>query len=246
MEEPEAGQLLAQILEAEGIDVRTASKAESVEKQGHGIAVALSSGERLVAERLLVAVGRRPNLTELGLEEAGVVVKGGFIPVDGHMRAGAGIWAVGDATGHGAFTHVSMYQARIATDDILGRLPEPADYRALPRVTFTDPEVGAAGLTEKQARDQGIAVKTGNGNQASSARGWIHKAGTQGFIKLVEDADRRVLVDATAMSPVGGEILSLLTLAIHARVPTTTLRSMIYAYPTFHRGMEDALAALGA
>jgi pyruvate/2-oxoglutarate dehydrogenase complex dihydrolipoamide dehydrogenase (E3) component len=99
MEEPEAGQLLAQILEAEGIDVRIGSRAESVEKQGDGIAVALSSGERLVAERLLVAVGRRPNLAGLGLEEAGVVVKGGFILVNEHLRAVAGIWALGDATG---------------------------------------------------------------------------------------------------------------------------------------------------
>jgi pyruvate/2-oxoglutarate dehydrogenase complex dihydrolipoamide dehydrogenase (E3) component len=139
-----------------------------------------------------------------------------------------------------------MYQARIATNDILGRPPEPADYRALPRVTFTDPEVGATGLTEKQARDQGIAVRIGSGNQASSARGWIHKVGNQGFIKLVEDADESVLVGATAMSPAGGEILSMLTLAIHARVPTPKLRKMIYAYPTFHRGMEDALAALHA
>jgi pyruvate/2-oxoglutarate dehydrogenase complex dihydrolipoamide dehydrogenase (E3) component len=114
----------------------------------------------------------------------------------------------------------------------------------LPRVTFTDPEVGAVGLTENQASEKGIAVKTGTGDQASSARGWIHKLGNQGFIKLVEDAEREVLVGATAMSPVGGEILSMLTLAIHARIPTGQLRSMIYAYPTFHRGMEDALAAL--
>jgi pyruvate/2-oxoglutarate dehydrogenase complex dihydrolipoamide dehydrogenase (E3) component len=197
-----------------------------------------------VAQNLLVAVGRQANLTDLGLEQAAVAVERGFIRVDEHMRAGSGIWAIGDATGHGAFTHVSMYQARIATADILGQAHSPADYRALPRVTFTDPEVGAVGLTEKQARDQGIAVRTGIGDQASSARGWIHKAGNSGFIKLVEDADRGVLVGATAMSPVGGEILSMLTLAIHAQVPTAELRKMIYAYPTFHRGMEDALADL--
>jgi pyruvate/2-oxoglutarate dehydrogenase complex dihydrolipoamide dehydrogenase (E3) component len=244
MEEPEAGSLLMKILESEGVDVRTGLRAVAVEKQGGEIAITLESGESVVAERLLVAVGRRANLTDLGLEQAAVVVNKGFIRVDEHMRAGSGIWAIGDATGHGAFTHVSMYQARIATADILRQAHAPADYKALPRVTFTDPEVGAAGLTEKQARDQGMAVRTGIGDQASSARGWIHKVGNQGFIKLVEDADRGVLVGATAMSPVGGEILSMLTLAIHAQVPTSELRNMMYAYPTFHRGMEDALAAL--
>jgi len=244
MEEPEAGTLLARILESEGIEVRTGLRAVAVETQGAEIAVTLESSDRLVAERLLVAVGRRANLADIGLEQTGVIVEKGFIKVDEHMRASSGIWAIGDATGHGAFTHVSMYQSRIATADILGQAHAPADYRALPRVTFTDPEVGAAGITEREAREQGIAVRTGIGDQASSARGWIHKVGNQGFIKLVEDADRGVLVGATAMSPVGGEILSMLTLAIHAEVPTTELRNMIYAYPTFHRGIEDALAAL--
>jgi pyruvate/2-oxoglutarate dehydrogenase complex dihydrolipoamide dehydrogenase (E3) component len=245
MEEPQAGQLLAETFAGEGIEVRTGSRAESVEKEGDGIAVALASGERLVAERLLVAVSRRPNRADLGLEEAGVGVKDGYIQVDDHLRAAPGVWAVGDATGHGAFTHVSKYQARLATDDILGRPSETADYRALPRVTFTDPEVGAAGLTEKQARDQGIAVQTGSGNQASSARGWIHKAGNQGFIKLVEDADRWGAGGCYRDEP-GWRRDPVHAGAIHARVPTRTLRSMIYAYPTFHPGMEDALAALGA
>lgn len=244
-EEPEAGELLIEVLKAEGIELRIGTRADSVEKHGEGVAVALSSGERLVADRILVAIGRRPNLEGLSVEEAGIHVEDGVIQVDDHLRAASGIWAVGDATGHGAFTHVSMYQAHIATADILDKPHDPADYRALPRVTFTDPEIGAAGLTEKQARDHGIAAATGIGNQASSARGWIHKVGNQGFIKLVEDADRGVLVGATSMSPVGGEILSMLTLAVHAQVPTSRLRSMIYAYPTFHRGMEDALADLG-
>ncbi len=244
MEEPEAGRLLAKRLEGEGVDVRTGLRAVRVDKHGSAIAVILESSDRIVAERLLVAVGRRANLADLGLDQAGVAVEKGFIKVDHQMRAGPGIWAIGDATGHGAFTHVSMYQARIATAAILGQAYAPTDYRALPRVTFTDPEVGAAGLTEQQARNQGIAVRTGIGHQASSARGWIHKVGNEGFIKLVEDTNRGVLVGATAVSPVGGEILSMLTLAIHAQIPTNELRSMIYAYPTFHRGTEDALAAL--
>jgi pyruvate/2-oxoglutarate dehydrogenase complex dihydrolipoamide dehydrogenase (E3) component len=138
---------------------------------------------------------------------------------------------------------MSMYQAAIAAKDILGQDGPEASYHAVPRVTFTDPEVGSVGMTEKQARDAGLTVRTGTTDLASSTRGWIAKA--KGLIKLVEDADRGVLVGATAVGPSGGEILSMLTTAVHAEVPTGTLRSMIYAYPTFHRAVESALADLG-
>jgi pyruvate/2-oxoglutarate dehydrogenase complex dihydrolipoamide dehydrogenase (E3) component len=166
--------------------------------------------------------------------------------VDDHMRViGAdGLWAIGDVTGKGAFTHVAAYQSPIAVADVLGQDHPPADYRALPRVTFTDPEIGAVGLTEAAARDAGVAVRTGTARVPSTARGWIHKAGNDGIIKLVADADRSVLVGATAMGPAGGEVLGLLTLAIHAQVPIDQLQTMIYAYPTFHRGIEDALRDL--
>ena len=96
----------------------------------------------------------------------------------------------------------------------------PADYRAVPRVTFTDPEIGSVGLTEREARQQGFEVRVGIAEVPASTRGWIHKAGNQGFIKLVEDADRGVLVGATSVGPWGGEVLGLLTLAVHAEVPT--------------------------
>ncbi len=120
----------------------------------------------------------------------------------------------------------------------------PADYRALPRVTFTDPEIGAVGLTEAQAREAGLRVDVGVAQIPSSARGWIHKAGNEGFVKLVADADRGVLVGATSAGPAGGEVLSALVVAVHAQVPVTTLRHMIYASPTFHRAIEDALRDL--
>lgn len=116
-----------------------------------------------------------------------------------------------------------------------------ADYRALPRVTFTDPEVGAVGLTESQARERGVNVQVGLARLPSSARGWIHKAGNEGFVKLVADADQGVLIGATSVGPAGGEVLSGLAVAVHAAVPLARLRQMIYAYPTFHRTIEDAL-----
>jgi pyruvate/2-oxoglutarate dehydrogenase complex dihydrolipoamide dehydrogenase (E3) component len=111
-------------------------------------------------------------------------------------------------------------------------------------VTFTDPEVGAVGLTAEQAVQRGLRVRTGSAELPASARGWIHGPGNDGFIKLVEDEAAGVLVGATSVGPWGGEVLSLLSLAVHARVPTRTLRDMIYAYPTFHRAVEDALRDL--
>ena len=121
------------------------------------------------------------------------------------MRAGDGLWAIGDITGKGAFTHMSMYQAAIAVRDILGQPGPAASYRAVPRVTFTDPEVGSVGMTEQQARDAGLDVRVGLTDLASSTRGWIAKS--EGLVKLVEDADRGVLVGATSVGPAGGEVL---------------------------------------
>jgi pyruvate/2-oxoglutarate dehydrogenase complex dihydrolipoamide dehydrogenase (E3) component len=114
----------------------------------------------------------------------------------------------------------------------------------VPRVTFTDPEIGSVGLTEAQAHQQGLTVRTGIMQVPWSARGWIHKAGNDGFIKLIEDTERGVLAGATSAGPAGGEVLGALAVAVHGQVPVAALRAMIYAYPTFHRGIEDALRSL--
>ncbi|WP_280329041.1 dihydrolipoyl dehydrogenase family protein [Nocardia wallacei] len=244
-EEPEAADLIAEVFAREGITIHTGAEATRVEHDGGHFTVRLRDGEPLRAEQLLVSTGRRTDLAALGVGAIGLDESARGIEVDDHLRAADGVWAIGDITGHGAFTHMSMYQARIAANDILGDTSESARYHAVPRVTFTDPEVGAVGLTESQARDAGLHVRTGTTDAAASTRGWIHKAGNEGLIKLVEDADRGVLVGATSVGPVGGEVLSALSVAVHAEVPTRTLRRMIYAYPTFHRAIEAALNDLG-
>ena len=244
MEEPEAGEAIAELLTADGLTVHTGRGAQAVAAGNGTITVTLEGGGQVTSERLLVATGRHADLGGLGLDQAGLDPAARFIAVDERMRAGERLWAVGDVTGHGAFTHIAMYQSGIAGADILGEEHAPADYRAVPRVTFTDPEVAAVGLTEAQAREGGLRVRTGSTPTSSSARGWIHGPGNGGLIKLVEDAEQGVLVGATSMGPAGGEVLSMLTLAVHARTPIAVLRSMIYAYPTFHRGVEDALRDL--
>lgn len=243
-ETPGAGDLIAQVFTDEGIDVITGVAVERVERDGARIAARLADGRTIAAAQLLVATGRRTDLPGLGVAAVGIDDMQRFVPVDDNLRVTDGVWAVGDLTGKGAFTHVGMYQARIATADILGRPHEPADYRALPRVTFTDPEIGAVGLTPAAATQAGIDIRIGITQVPHTARGWIHKAGNDGFIELVEDRSRGVLVGATAAGPNGGEVLGLLTLALHAEVPVERLRQMIYAYPTFHRGVEDALRDL--
>jgi pyruvate/2-oxoglutarate dehydrogenase complex dihydrolipoamide dehydrogenase (E3) component len=241
-EEPEASALVADVFGREGIQVLAGATIRSVSYADGTFTVDVSD-QRLHADRLLVAAGRRPNIADIGLETVGLDPSARSVEVDERMRAGDGLWAIGDITGKGAFTHVSMYQAAIAVRAILGQDGPPASYHAVPHVTFTDPEVGSVGMTEKQAREAGLPVRVGTTDLASSTRGWIAKA--EGLVKLVEDADRGVLVGATVVGPGGGEILSMLVTAVHAQVPTATLRSMIYAYPTFHRAIESALADLG-
>jgi len=244
-EEVEACQLLQRIFAGEGIDVRTGATATGVAAGGEGVSVSLDDGSTVTGEKLLVATGRKADLTSLALNTVGVDEGEKWLPVDDHLRVkGADtLWGIGDVTGAG-FTHMAMYHAAIVIADVLGKEGPGAEDRAVPRVTFTDPEVGAVGLTERAAREQGVDVRTGMSQVPSSARGWIHKAGNDGFIKLVEDARRGVLVGATSVGPMGGEVLSMLTLAIHAKVPTDELRRMVYAYPTFHRAVEDALRDL--
>jgi pyruvate/2-oxoglutarate dehydrogenase complex dihydrolipoamide dehydrogenase (E3) component len=244
-DEPEAGDVLAEVFAAEGITVRTGLSAARVSYESGQFQVKLDNGEVVTADRMLVAAGRRTNMKALGVSAVGLDETARGVPVDERMRAADGLWAIGDITGHGAFTHMSMYQARIAAADILGEEDaEIADYRATPRVTFTDPEIGSVGLSEAAAREQGLNVRTGTAQLSDSTRGFLHKVGNAGFIKVVEDADRGVLVGATSVGPTGGEVLSALVVAVHAEVPTKLLRQMIYAYPTFHRAIESALTNL--
>jgi len=283
-EEPAAGELIADVFESEGMVVRTGAAVDAVSysDDGGGRFTVTVNGEELTAQKLLIATGRRTDVASLGLDHVGVPADARFIPVDDRLHVAQKVWAVGDITGKGAFTHVAMYQAGIATAAILATdsdggvggssdgaggvagsdsgtssestrseesatdsassvSPAPADYSSLPRVTFTDPEVGSVGMTEEQARDAGLDIRVGRADVPSTARGWIHKAGNEGFIQVIEDSTTGTLVGATSIGPVGGEVLGALVVAVHAKVPVATLTSMIYAYPTFHRGIEDAL-----
>jgi pyruvate/2-oxoglutarate dehydrogenase complex dihydrolipoamide dehydrogenase (E3) component len=243
VEEPEASEVIQGVFKREGIAVRTGVRVERVEHDGRFRVIV--DGDELVVDQLLVAAGRKPNLDDIGLDTVGLDPSARTIETDERMRAGDRLWAVGDVTGKGAFTHVSMYQSAVAARDLLGEDGPWADYRAVSRVTFTDPEVGSVGQTEHQAREQGLDVVTGVAPLAESSRGFIHGAGNDGVIKLVADRSRGVLVGGTTAGPTGGEVLGLVVAAVHGEIPIDRLRTMHFAYPTFHRAVETALADLG-
>jgi pyruvate/2-oxoglutarate dehydrogenase complex dihydrolipoamide dehydrogenase (E3) component len=243
VEEPETSSLIARLFADEGITVRAGVTIDRVDHVDGSFVVRVD-GVDVRTDQLLVAAGRSNNIRDIGLETVGLDPTARSVETDERMRAAERLWAVGDITGHGAFTHVSMYQGEIAVADILGSGTLEADYRAVARVTFTDPEVGSVGLTEAQAREQGLPVRVGHAQLPESTRGWIHQAGNDGLIKLVADASRGVLVGATAVGPSGGEILGLLALAVHAEVPVATIGRMHFAYPTFHRAIASALEEL--
>jgi pyruvate/2-oxoglutarate dehydrogenase complex dihydrolipoamide dehydrogenase (E3) component len=242
VEEPETSSLIARLFADEGITVRAGVTIDRVDHVDGSFVVRVD-GVDVRADQLLVAAGRSNNIRDIGLETVGLDPAAKSVETDERMRAAERLWAIGDITGHGAFTHVSMYQGEVAVADLLGGSLE-ADYRAVARVTFTDPEVGSVGLTEAQAREQGLSVRVGHAQLPESSRGWIHQLGNDGLIKLVADASRGVIVGATAAGPAGGEILGLLALAVHAEVPVATISRMHFAYPTFHRAIASALEEL--
>lgn len=250
-EEPEASGVLTEVLRREGIEVRTGVDVSRVSADGDGVTVDLTDGT-LSAQKFLVAAGRTPNLDRIGLDTVGLDPAARSLTVDEHLqvcRDGGvvdGLYAVGDITGHGQFTHVSVWQARVLLRHLLGGAAgqDFGGYAGLSWVTFTDPEVGRVGMSEQQAHDAGLSVRIGTQDVAKNSRGWIHGAGNDGIVKLVADADRDVLVGATVVAPHGGEVLGLLSLAVHAEVPLARLATMHYAFPTLHRAVLEALQNL--
>ena len=199
IEEPEASEVLEKAFADEGITVldrRRRSPRSTHDDDGFTLA---STASRCAAEKLLVAAGRHANLDVIGLDTVGLPDDLEVVETDERMRAGERLWAIGDITGKGAFTHVSMYQAAVVVRDVLGEDGPWADYRAVTRVTFTAPEVASVGLSEEAAREQGLDVAVATGDLG--ARGWLAKE--EGLIKLVADRKRGVLVGGCVVGRVG-------------------------------------------
>lgn len=233
----DAGELLRERLEEEGIRVVVEAWTERAEATGSGCRLHLAGGAALEAERVLVATGRRPNVRGIGLEQLDVEITSRGLTVDERLRAGKGVWALGDAAGIALLTHVGKYQARVAAANIAGR-DVVADYRAIPAAVFTDPQVASVGTT------RGEGVVTARYEIAGGRLSTYERPRRPGFLKLAADPERRVLVGAVAVAPEAGEWLGQLTLAIRAEVPLDVLLDTIQPYPTFSESIFHALREL--
>jgi dihydrolipoamide dehydrogenase len=243
-EAPEIGDALVEILEGDGVELKLGRRAQAVRVEGGERVVSLDDGTDARGEVVLVATGRRPRTQAIGLETVGIEPGRRGIEVDERCRAGEGVWAIGDVTGTAAFTHVAKYQARIACMDILGQ-PYKADYRAIPRVIFTDPEVAAVGLTEEAAREQGIDVVSVTLDLPTSiARPYTFQEHPTGTFGIVVDRARQVLVGAWAVAPLAGEWIHTAVLAIRAEIPVAVLKDTIWQFPTFSEVFGVAVRAL--
>jgi pyruvate/2-oxoglutarate dehydrogenase complex dihydrolipoamide dehydrogenase (E3) component len=250
-EEPGLSDLLARILREDGVDVLFGRSAKAVRRDDGERVVTLDDGTELRGEQFIVATGRAPRTDGLGLETVGVEPgKRGEVPVDERCRATDGVWAAGDVTGVALFTHLGKYQARVAVANMLWREAK-ADYRAIPRVVFTHPEVAAVGLTEQQARDQGIDVETVEVELVEEiSRPYtyeeLHDGDWGGTLKLVADRERQVLVGAWAASPLASEWIHQAVLAIRAKVPLDVLGDTIPGFPSYSEAMIMAVRKLCA
>ena len=244
-EEPAVSELIAAALREDGIDLRLAVKATAVERREGRKVVRLDNGEEVSGRELLVATGRAPRVHGIGLESLDLEPDPSGLKVDERCRAVEGVWAIGDVTGVMPFTHVGMYQGRITAADIAGEGPR-ADYSAIPRVVFSDPEVAAVGLTEEQAGEQGIDVTTARVGLADAiARPWTYEEKPRGELGLVADRKRQVLIGAWAVAPMAGEWIHYAALAIKTQTSLAVLRDTVAQFPTFTEGYLKAVERLG-
>ena len=245
-EEPAVGDLLAPLLSDEGIELKLGARAVAVEAGADGRStVRLEDGGKVSGHRIVVAIGRDPRTTDLGLETVGIEPGKRGIEVDEHCRAAEGVYAIGDVTGVAPFTHVASYQARIACADILGS-PRPADYKAIPRVVFCDPEVACVGLTSEQAREQGIEAVTASSDLSATDRTETYGRGLSGGFGVIADPRREVLVGAWAVGPLAGEWIHQAVLAVKAEVALPVLLDSVSQFPTFSELFRATLEKLPA
>ncbi len=230
------GHALGDVLRRDGIDLATGANVVGARREREDYVLALQDGSELRGDRLLLAVGRRPRVSGLGLEAVGVSAEGRGIPVDAHLRAGERLWAIGDVNGVWPLTHVGEYEGEVVAANILGE-PREANYEAVPRVVYTDPQAAAVGAGE--ASFSGSARLS----EVSRTATYTHAyAESNGFLTLLSDGVR--LTGAYALGPEAGEWLQQATLAIRASVPLEVLRDTIQPFPSFSEIYAIALKSL--
>jgi dihydrolipoamide dehydrogenase len=231
------GQALGEALRQDGIELILGKKVTAARRDGDEFVLEVEGGTELRGDRLLVATGRRPRVEGIGLETVGVQADPHGIAVDDHLRAGERLWAIGDVTGIWPLTHVGEYEGEVVTANITGDSPRPANYEAVPRVTYTDPQAAAVGALE--APYSGTALVKEVPKTATYTHAW---ADSSGFLTLLSDGER--LTGAYALGPEAGEWLQQATLAIRAHVPVQVLIDTIQPFPSFSGIYGPALLEL--
>lgn len=244
-EEPQVAKVVHDAFEADGITVQLGLTAERAEAADDGATVTFDDGSTVDVDRVLVAVGRKPNTSGLGLATIGVEPDDdGLLPTDpsGRVPGHDHVWAAGDITGEAPYTHTANYQARIITANLLGGKAS-ADYRSIPRSVFTDPPVGATGLTVATAHDEGRTVVSTVADLTEVARSGTDRT-EAGCLVLVADPATRTLVGASAAGPEADHWISEAVLAIRAEVPLDVLADVVHAFPTYPEAYELAIRQL--
>ena len=230
------GEALGEDLSREGIELVLSASASAARRDGDDYVLELDDGRELRGDRLLVATGRRPRVQGIGLESVGVEPDAHGVPVDAHQRAGERLWAIGDVVGIWPLTHVGKYQGEVVAANILGE-PRKANYEAVPRVTYTDPQAAAVG--SDAGRFHAMVPVSALPKTATYTRAY---ADSNGFLTLLSDGER--LTGAYALGPEAGEWLQQATLAIRGHVPLDVLRDTIQPFPTFSEIYVEALKVL--
>lgn len=242
-ETAELSKLLAGYIADDGIEVHTGSHAVRARSEGSTSIVELEDGTELRGDVVIAATSRRPRASDLGLETIGIDGKDG-VPIDERCRVADGVWALGDVTGVSMFTHVAKYQGRVVAHNILGR-DRVADYRAIPRVVFCDPEIATVGLTEEAARGQGFDVVSATIDLAALlARPITYEQDPRGHLGVVADRATKTLVGAWAVAPLASEWIHEAVLAIRAQLPIDVLIDTVAQFPSYTEGYLLALEKL--
>jgi len=244
-EDPEVAAELQRVLEEEGLTFLLSARATRVEKDEDTIVVSVdrASGPSIVSgSHLLVAIGRRPNTDDLGLEHAGIETDpSGFIKVNGRLETNVpGIWALGDVKGGPAFTHISYNDFQIVDANLTQGKNLTTDNRIVPYSLFTDPQLGSVGMTEKEARAKGYKLKVGKIPMSHVARA-IERDETAGLMKIIVDASNDRILGATVLAIEGGELIHVLYTLMLGNLPYTLLKGAVYVHPTLAEGFFTLL-----
>jgi pyruvate/2-oxoglutarate dehydrogenase complex dihydrolipoamide dehydrogenase (E3) component len=235
-EDEDVSRAIAEILEGENVDIRVNAKVVSVEKDGENVAVTVETGSarsRVVGSHLLLAIGRRPNTDDLGLDKAGVATDShGYIQVDDQLRTNVpGIWALGDCNGRGAFTHTSYNDFEIVAANLLDNNQRRVSDRITAYALYTDPPLGRAGMTEAEVRRAGRPALIATMAMEDVSRAY-EKSETKGFMKILVDGDTKQILGASLLGLSGDEVIHSILDVMYAKAPATVLQRAMHIHPT--------------